>query len=58
MGGPRNYHAKWSQSDKETISAGEGVEKKEPYYSEIIMLNEVSQTKRHQHQMLSLTYGI
>ena len=25
---------------------------------EIIMLNEVSQTKRHQHQMLSLTYGI
>jgi len=25
---------------------------------EIIMLSEVSQTMRHQHQMLSLTYGI
>ena len=25
---------------------------------EIIMLSEVSQTVRHQHQMLSLTYGI
>ena len=25
---------------------------------EIVMLGEVSQTMRHQHQMLSLTYGI
>ena len=25
---------------------------------EIIMLSEISQTMRHQHQMLSLTYGI
>ena len=25
---------------------------------EIIMLSEVSETTRHQHQMLSLTYGI